>query len=85
MFKNFEYPTERRRRVYEFLRRPIIAAWRHALLCAAGRMRAVGRRGRPHGRSVAGELRGKSVGKPPDYPGLKKLQTDGYVFSSDNA
>lgn len=30
-------------------------------------------------------LRGKSVRKPQDYPGPKKLQTDGYVFSLDNA
>ena len=45
-----------------------------ASLCAAGRMRAVGRRCRPHGRYVVRELRGKSVCKPRIIRGLKNCR-----------
>ena len=45
-----------------------------ALLCAAGRMRAVGRRGRSHGRSVVRELRDKSVRKPRIIRSLKNCR-----------
>ena len=72
--------------MYGFLRRPTVAALRHALYCVQrGECGAVGRRGRPNVPSIARKLRGRVGSQAADYPGLKKLQTNGCVLSADNA
>lgn len=55
------------------------------LLCAAGRMRGCRPQRSPECSVDCSEAAGRVGSQAADYPGLKKLQTNGCVLSADTA